>query len=915
MHLIARPHRARRAASTLIAAAGLCLTSGALAQDDPKLEQALKAAEAAATGEKSIQDQETAAKSQLENQGRRIAELDDDISDRQDAIGSIQNQIFDLNERLEQGNVEDPIDTEDQIASLQADLEGLEAERDQLRAQKDRLIQATADNASELERLRQAAIDRLRESSEPAPNRAGGDRATTDGLWTYGPFAEPVDLILILDTIFAELDLYYITTDNGLAEAQVVIPRQIAVDRDHLLKFSVMLLAGKGYTLELGGWGGYEIKPDATINPTPSTMKVIPTRGLRASTLQPLINAIARNGGNATLFMDDLGMIVVTGTASQIDSIESIIDRISVASEDVDWARFDLRHVTASFARDRILELFGGTGRPVAGQPGGGAATAPGNTIIDLPNKLTLDAQSNALIFRGRSSEHERLESIIEIVDRPNVLESRWYSVGGTIASRIAESGEREGLGSVTVDAGAGGRNAAFAQRAPQQNAQLNRGGSQGGPGFSVYPEQGGFIYTGTDQQHVRVDALVEDFKFLEQGDVVIYEFYKLKHSNAADVAGVIQNLIANTAQTGNTGLLGQDLSRRNQPTPTGDGTQNTPSTAEVGDGIGEIELTEDINVIADEQNNQIIVKAPRKLQSQFERLIDKLDLKRPQVYVEAMIVTVTHDDTFRFAVETQDIFGQFGVQTLFGLSTAGAGFLDPRAVQTGLGGMTAALVRSDDIPFIINAIATDTDTRLVATPSLLVDDNEEATITSIEQQPTTTTTQGDATTQTAFGGFEDAGPELTITPHISEGGYVRLEYSITLSSFIGTSSAAGVPPPRLENEVTADSVRVPSDSTIVVGGLTFETKQDTISKIPFLGDIPIIGHAFRDTNKTNSLTTLYVFITPKIMRDENFDDLRLLTKGPAAQVGIETGLPMPTPVPMRLSGSTDDLGLMGPGE
>ena len=150
-------------------------------------------------------------------------------------------------------------------------------------------------------------------------------------------------------------------------------------------------------------------------------------------------------------------------------------------------------------------------------------------------------------------------------------------------------------------------------------------------------------------------------------------------------------------------------------------------------------------------------------------------------------------------------------------------------------------------MPIVINAIQQNTDARIVSSPQLLVDDNVEASIVSLDQQPTTTTTIGQTSDQTAFQGYEDAGTTLRVTPRISEGGYLRLTYEIELSNFVGEGSG-GVPGPRQQRTVSSESVTIPSDATIVVGGLITKDKSRTVIKVPLLGDIPLVGELFRST-------------------------------------------------------------------
>jgi type II secretory pathway component GspD/PulD (secretin) len=328
------------------------------------------------------------------------------------------------------------------------------------------------------------------------------------------------------------------------------------------------------------------------------------------------------------------------------------------------------------------------------------------------------------------------------------------------------------------------------------------------------------------------------------------------------------------------------------------------PGQGESPEGVASIS-SQEVFVLPDESNNQVVVKARQRDHIQIKKLIDKLDQRRPQVYIDVQIVSVSANDDFRLAFETQLInaHGTGGVvNTNFGLGTVGTqgtsgpsgnatGILAQKVVATGLGGLTAAIIRSDQVPLVITALKHNSDTRILSSPQLLMDDNEEGEIVSLDEQPTTGSNIGVSTTVQSFTDYVSAGTTLSVVPHISEGGYMRLEYEIELSNFIGTGSN-GIPPPRQTKNVSSTSVTIPGNTTIIVGGIKVDQKNNTIVKVPLLGDIPIVGYLFRDTNKTSSSTRLYIFITPKIMRDVSFGDTSLLTKGPAADAGVDLGVP-----------------------
>ena len=252
-----------------------------------------------------------------------------------------------------------------------------------------------------------------------------------------------------------------------------------------------------------------------------------------------------------------------------------------------------------------------------------------------------------------------------------------------------------------------------------------------------------------------------------------------------------------------------------------------------VDGGIQEIDATPPVCISADESCD----KGPDP--SDEYDLIEKLDQRRPQVYIEAKILAVTNTEDFRLAVESQLIAGQFAANTNFGLGTFGEDSFDSRkSVATGLGGFTSALIKSQYVPFIINAIQRNTDGRILSSPQLLVNDNQEASIVSLEQQPTTTTTTGQTTDQVTFADFVSAGTTLRVTPGISEAGYLRLAYYIEQSNFVGSSAAPGIPPPRQERTVESEAVTIPTDTTIVVGGITVSDRRKTVVKVPLLGDL-----------------------------------------------------------------------------
>ncbi|MFN0011664.1 MAG: secretin N-terminal domain-containing protein [Phycisphaerales bacterium] len=812
-------------------------------------------------------------------------------------------------------------------------------------------------------------------AAEPLPaDKGSAPGVIVDGdSFQFGPFADGVEMRLLVDLVIAQTKIQVITTDQavGVLSKKIYFSVPLSVPKGDLLSFLTMLLEQNGASMTSDVAGIYIIKGpqeafggigDRAFDAT----QLIPTSGLRPSSLTQAIGVVLRGGGGGVpgqpgmaggpiAYLDDLGVILITDTPRRIELVKQLVVKLAAEQSKQDIAYFELTYIAAPVARQRLLELLGRGGRSGGGldpiqqavqaqQQAGGMGGV--TNLSNLADRLIPDPQSNSLIFRGRPDEQEFITRLLKVVDKPNRLRPKWYAIGSA-AIQLAQHGKRQGLGEIITlpssrDASGGGGSAFNGLNAgnPQGGApgQVNTFGSssqpaEGGSIFLIDPEGRGFIYYGTEQQQEEVQRLADEFKEITAAETVVYEFYKLRHGKAEDIAAIIQELLTNQARptgggpllpgapAGNPASVNQfRLPRRGETTATPALAASTDSTARAGPGeLGAIGASEDIHVGPDTQNNQIFVKAPRRLQPQFARLIEKLDLRRPQVYIEALIVAIAGNETFRLAFENQLIIanGTGGAfNTSFGLSSFATGtgtsatngaFTGPKSVATGLAGFTGAIIKSEYVPIIINALASNTDTRILARPQLLVDDNEEATVEVKDEQPTTTQSQSgsSSTTLTGFGGFEEAGAKLTVTPQISEGNYMKLNYQIELSSFQGTSttnaSGSVVPPPRLTNKIDSKSVTIPSDSTIVVGGLTSTQTGKTVIKIPLLGDIPIIGQLFQDYNTTETTRTLYIFITPRVMRDPTFNDLRLLTQGPQAILTPEERQDLPTAKPIRI--------------
>ncbi|MGV6813925.1 MAG: secretin N-terminal domain-containing protein, partial [Phycisphaerales bacterium] len=730
---------------------------------------------------------------------------------------------------------------------------------------------------------------------------------------SFGQFAEPIELTTLIDFVGSSLNVNIIVKGSPTGEIVFNAPKQIA--KSQLIDFLDAMLELYSFTVSYEEDSGfYIVHPltdgKSTFGTERATTTIIPTPNIKPSLLLNALNATVGSAGGtgaakATPIqaVDELGVLIVNAPPRDIARVEKMVAELIRLDSVQTYIRFDLHHLAAPIALDRVISLVGGSssGSSAAPSPRGNPNIAPaggipstGSSLSNLSDRLTIDPQGNALIFKGTQDEITRVRKVLAVIDVPNTLEPRNYFAGAS-AAQIADIAKRRGLGEVIqIEAATGQNPFNNFNGGGNQLPQLNSDQGQGGPVMVVDTQRGTIIYYGTDDQQAQLSALLKVLK-TEDERVVIRE-YVLNHTDALTIADLLNGIITGEAQTGDSELLQGTAGRSNRSFAPG-------FILSSGDGEGGAFDPDKITVIPDEFSNQVIVKAPIKQQEDLEALITRLDKQRSQVYIQAIIVSISDNEDFALAFETQINAGQYSAGTDFGLSSPGTTFQDPKSVTAGISGLTQAVIMSEFVPIIVNASQTNSNVRILSTPQLLVNNNVESTIVSVSEQPFTTVTPTNGGSAESFGGFEEAGTTLTVTPSISDGGFIRMEYNIELSNFTAAQGIAGSPPPRDRNTLTG-SVTVPSDATIVLGGITVEDVRDTVVKVPLLGDIPLVGELFKDTNKINNQSKLYVFLTPRIMQDPNFNDLKLFSEGPQSVMEIDDAVPQLEPAIITAPGN-----------
>ncbi|MEX2494971.1 MAG: type II secretion system secretin GspD [Woeseia sp.] len=294
------------------------------------------------------------------------------------------------------------------------------------------------------------------------------------------------------------------------------------------------------------------------------------------------------------------------------------------------------------------------------------------------------------------------------------------------------------------------------------------------------------------------------------------------------------------------------------------------------------------IQVWSDPQTNAIIVNAPPKMMRSLMTIVDKLDIRRDQVLVEAIIVEVTNDRTSELGVTwAVDGSNDNNAIALTNFPSGGPGIVQLGAALGGGNGANPANFIGDGITFgvgrisesgtsfaaILRALQGDANTNIISTPSIVTTDNEEASLNVGQEVPFLTgsfaqTGTGTGAPVNPFQTIqrEQVGVKLVITPQISEGDALILKISQEISS-IAQSSAGAVD--LITNQRTIETTVIVEDGDILVlGGLLEDTLRESDQRVPILGSVPIVGNLFRSRSTDMVKTNLMVFIRPRILRD-----------------------------------------------
>jgi len=505
--------------------------------------------------------------------------------------------------------------------------------------------------------------------------------------------------------------------------------------------------------------------------------------------------------------------------------------------------------------------------------------------LVAASGQLAAYASSNSLIVSDRVANVERLQRLIEQMDRSGDHDVEMVTLENATADEV-----------VRIVAGL-----------TQQARQADSGTTP--PGVMADTRTNSVLVSGDRPDREKLVALIRqlDQPGNNKGDTqVVY----LKYADAESLAPILtgNSQPANkTATSGSSSMFGSSGSSSSSSfgaSSKSAGTSASPSgaspssAATVYNGSGS---NADLRVIADKDTNALVITAPPKTMQQIRNVIAQLDIRRAQVLVEAIVAEVSASKSSEIGVDwvayNPNAIAAAGIlnsSTSSALSTAASALSSSTSTTLStstLAGAAASAISSGATALIgtttsngsiygalIKALASDANTNILSMPSLVTLDNQEAKIEVGQSVPELTGSYSNTgTTSTgSVNPFQtvdrtDIGLKLGITPTIGEGNTIRLKLEFENSTI--ASGTAGTSDLITNKRTVSNAVSVEGGQILVIGGLIDDQLNDTVTRIPGLSDIPWLGKLFQSRSISRTKRNLMIFLHPAILRERGESD------------------------------------------
>ena len=496
-------------------------------------------------------------------------------------------------------------------------------------------------------------------------------------------------------------------------------------------------------------------------------------------------------------------------------------------------------------------------------------------TLISKRGDMSANARSNTLMITDSAANVRRIAEIVKQLDTPQVSSSqvRVFNLkngDATLISKIITSIFKQDQTSTS-----------------DQSSNVRFGGPGGGPGGifggmgrgssssnssdnSMSPSSEDLVQSRlrtavkvtvdtrinaiivlapmTDMEVIAglINSLDKD-ETVDEANLVIH----LQHGDAGVITNIISKLISSTSNTASS----SNNQRGFNPFFGGGNTQSSSQSNSNSTLVGEV------RVAADTISNSIVFLAPPRSFERLQKMVESLDVARAQVLIEVLIAERSLTDESQLGVE-------WSIMTTTG-SLFGNALMSTLTTSFNLTNITQGMrysVTNKNIGAVVSALKQNTKLNILSTPRVLTSDNSEAMIKVGRKVPFLSSRQVTDTGSVYNSyNYQDVGITLTVTPHINPDGFVSMDVHPVISKI---ENVTYYDAPVIANREATTNVRVKDGETVIIGGLMSNDMTESEDKVPFVGDLPMIGNLFKykDTNKEK--TELMIFLTPRVVKD-----------------------------------------------
>ncbi len=701
-----------------------------------------------------------------------------------------------------------------------------------------------------------------------------------------------LDIDFLLRLLSREAGVTIIKSEQVTGPITIIAPEPVPLDVAFQILNSV--LGVRGFTMIRSATGIYKVvavadaiqsgppvefgtRPEDVASSDAFITQVIPLENLDASDVASQIQGLV--SPNANIIPTSTNSLIITDTAANIQRVLTIIaDTESQLSGGL--RVFPLRYYDSQDMTDLVNSLILGRGgasaapgggrrmpyeRRLTARPGQPAQMArPGATggaagIGAGPEFCYPDTRTNSVILLATPIHTEQVQALIDQLDRPISLRDSFYvyPVQNLIASDLANKiGPMINAQVLTSTAGGAAGTGASTLSGVSAAGRTGRGGgaysgTTSGLGTTGRPRTLGAASQESERPAQAAGMEVEPLSGVSPRSAAPEPIVV---AQAPDMAAPIPA----------------------QP-------QFMPPTVDIAVPMVEYAPSVPVSSVrqpivnADDNTNTLLISASPEQLELVKQLLEQLDVAPPQVYIQAIIAEVALARNTSLGFQWENLgrtFGQFqgntytgDISSNFGLGTIAKDAAGNVTGPTGFFGQ----ISGDSFHAVVTALTTDSHARILSTPSIFTSNNQKAQIDVSSSRPfprgSLTTTQGTGAAISTSIDYQSVGIVLTVTPRVTQGNMVQMEVTVSADEPGASVNVGGQDFPSVNRRQTNASLNIRDGNTIILGGLMRDTITRSATRVPLLGDLPIVGSLFKSTKSIREKSELLVFLTPHVVR------------------------------------------------